>query len=111
VVMTLPVVRLSQRRVGAIWTFVLATAVQGAAVILLADARIALVAPLLYCIFLLSNSSAAASLGGARAAEVAHEHQGMLNLVIGTLGLAGFLIGVLLVAALLGPLASASSSR
>jgi hypothetical protein len=35
----------------------------------------------------------------------------MLNLVVGTLGLAGFLIGVLLVAALLGPLASASSSR
>jgi MFS family permease len=104
VLLTLPVVRLSQQRVGAIWTFVLATAVQGAAVILLADARIALVAPLLYCIFLLSNSSAAASLGGARAAEVAHEHQGMLNLVIGTLGLAGFLVGVILVAGLLDPL-------
>jgi len=28
----------------------------------------------------------------------------MLNLVVGTLGLAGFLVGVLLVAALLGPL-------
>jgi hypothetical protein len=62
------------------------------------------VAPLLYCVFLLSNSSAAASLGGARAAEVAHDHQGMLNLVIGTLGLAGFLVGVVLVAALLDPL-------
>jgi hypothetical protein len=28
----------------------------------------------------------------------------MLNLVVGTLGLAGFLVGVLLVAGLLGPL-------
>ncbi len=104
VLLTLPVVRLSQRRVGAISTFVLASAVQGAAVILLADVRAALLAPLLYCVFLLSNSSAAASLGGARAAEVAHDHQGMLNLVVGTLGLAGFLVGVILVAGLLGPL-------
>ena len=72
--------------------------------ILLAGARAALVAPLLYCVFLLSNSAAAASLGGARAAQVAHDHQGMLNLVVGTLGLAGFLIGVVLVAGLLGPL-------
>jgi MFS family permease len=104
VLLTLPIVRLAQRRVGAIWTFVLASAVQGAAVILLADARAALVAPVLYCVFLLSNSSAAASLAGARAAEVAHDHQGMLNLVIGTLGLLGFLIGIVLVAGLLGPL-------
>jgi hypothetical protein len=104
VLLTLPIVRLSQRRVGAIWTFVLASAVQGTTVILFAGARAVLVAPVLYCVFLLSNSSAAASLGGARAAEVAHDHQGMLNLVIGTLGLVGFLIGVILVAGLLGPL-------
>jgi hypothetical protein len=104
VVLTLPVVRVSQRRVGAISTFVLASAVQGTTVILLADARATLVAPLLYCVFLLSNSAAAASLGGARAAEVPHDHQGMLNLVVGTLGLAGFLVGVLVVAGLLGPL-------
>ena len=104
VLLTLPVVRVSQRRIGAIATFVLASAVQGTAVILLAGARAALVAPLLYCVFLLSNSAAAASLGGARAAQVAHDHQGMLNLVVGTLGLAGFLIGVVLVAGLLGPL-------
>ena len=104
VLLTLPVVRVSQRRVGAISTFVLASAVQGTTVILLAGTRAALVAPLLYCVFLLSNSAAAASLGGARAAEVAHDHQGMLNLVVGTLGLAGFLVGVLLVAGLLGPL-------
>jgi hypothetical protein len=104
VFLTLPIVRLLQQRVGAIWTFVLASAVQGVTVILFADTRAAVAAPLLYCVFLISNSSAAASLGGARAAEVDHDHQGMLNLVIGTLGLAGFLIGVILVAAVLGPL-------
>jgi hypothetical protein len=104
VFLTLPVVRVSQRRLGAISTFVLASAVQGTTVILLAKAPVAALAPLLYCVFLLANSAAAASLGGARAAEVAHDHQGMLNLVVGTLGLAGFLVGVLLVAGLLGPL-------
>ena len=104
VLLTLPVVRASQRRIGAISTFVVASAVQGTTIVLFAGARAALVAPLLYCVFLLSNSAAAASLGGARAAEVAHDHQGMLNLVVGTLGLAGFLVGVLLVAGLLGPL-------
>lgn len=104
VLLTLPIVRASQRRLGAISTFVAASAVQGATIVLFADVRAALIAPLLYCVFLLANSAAAASLGGARAAEVAHDHQGMLNLVVGTLGLAGFLVGVLLVAALLGPL-------
>jgi hypothetical protein len=104
VLLTLPIVRASQRRLGAISTFVVASAVQGTTLVVFADARAALLAPLLYCVFLLANSAAAASLGGARAAEVAHDHQGMLNLVVGTLGLAGFLIGVLLVAGLLGPL-------
>lgn len=104
VVLTLPVVRVSQRRLGAISTFVVASAVQGVTLLLFAGPRAALLAPLLYCVFLLSNSAAAASLGGARAAEVDHDHQGMLNLVVGTLGLAGFLVGVLLVAGLLGPL-------
>jgi hypothetical protein len=104
VLLTLPVVQLLQRRVGAITTFVLASAAQGTALVLLADARAAALALLLYCLFLLSNSAAAASLGGARAAAVAHDHQGMLNLVVGTLGLAGFLVGVLLVAGLLAAL-------
>jgi MFS transporter len=104
VLLTLPIVRVSQRRVGAISTFVVASAVQGTTIVLFADAPAAVVAPLLYCVFLLANTAAAASLGGARAAEVAHDHQGMLNLVVGTLGLAGFLVGVLLVAGLLGPL-------
>ena len=62
---------------------------QGGTILLFADVRAAVVAPLLYCVFLVANSAAAASLGGARAAEVAHDHQGMLNLVVGTLGLAG----------------------
>jgi len=104
VLLTLPVVRASQRRIGAISTFVVATAVQGTTVVLFADTRAALIAPLLYCVFLLAYSAAAASLSGARAAEVAHDHQAMLNLVVGTIGLVGFLVGVLLVAGLLGPL-------
>lgn len=104
VLLTLPIVRVAQRRMGAISTFVAASAVQGTTVVLFVDARVAILAPLLYCLFLLANSAAAASLGGARAAQVAHDHQGMLNLVVGTLGLAGFLVGVVLVAALLGPL-------
>lgn len=104
VLLTLPVVRVSQRRLGAISTFVVASAVQGTTVLLLADAPSAALAPLVYCAFLVANSAAAASLGGARAAEVAHDHQGMLNLVVGTLGLLGFLVGVLLVAGLLGSL-------
>ncbi len=104
VVGTLPLVRALQRRFGAITTFVAATVAQGASVVFLAESRVALIAPLLYCTFLLTNSTAAASLGGARAATVAHEHQGMLNLTVGTVGLAGFLLGVLLVAGLLGPL-------
>lgn len=104
VVATLPLVRAMQRRYGAITTFVVATIAQGASILFLAESRVALVAPLLYCAFLLANSTAAASLGGARAAAVAHEHQGMLNLTVGTLGLLGFLLGVLLVAGLLGPL-------
>lgn len=104
VLLTLPIVRVAQRRMGAISTFVAASAVQGTTVVLFVDTRAAVFAPLLYCLFLLSNSAAAASLGGARAAEVAHDHQGMLNLVLGTFGLAGFLVGVLLVAGLLGTL-------
>ena len=65
---------------------------------------LAAVAPLLYCVFLLTNSTAAASLGGARASAVEHEQQGLLNLAVGTIGLVGFLVGVVLVAGLLGPL-------
>lgn len=104
IVGTLPLVRAMQRRYGPITTFVAATVGQGVSVVFLAESRVELVAPLLYCTFLLANSTAAASLGGARAATVAHEHQGMLNLVVGTAGLVGFLLGVLLVAGLLGSL-------
>lgn len=103
VMLTLPIVRATQRRIGAISTFVAATIVQGTSVILIAAAQLTLVAPLLYCLFLLSNSAAAASLGGARAAEVEHEHQGLLNLALGTVGLVGFVGGVILAAGLLGP--------
>jgi MFS family permease len=102
VALTLPLVRTMQRRVGAITTFVVATFVQGVTVVVLADASMAVIAPLLYCLFLLTNSTAAASLGGARASAVEHEHQGLLNLTVGTVGLLGFLAGILLAATLLG---------
>ena len=91
--LTLPVVRTVQRRVGAISTFIVAITVQGVAVILFADARAAIVGPLIYCLFLLSNSAAAASLNGARAAEVEHDHQGLLNMALMTVGMIGFITG------------------
>jgi len=104
VTLTLPIVRGLQVRYGALMTFVAATVGQSIAVVLLATAGHAAVASVLYCAFLLANSTAAASLGGARASVAEQEHQGLLNLAVGTVGLVGFLCGVLLVAALLGPL-------
>ena len=104
VTLTLPLVRALQARYGALTTFVVSTVVQSVTVVLLAAVGLAAVAPLLYCAFLLTNSTAAASLGGARASAVEHEHQGLLNLAVGTVGLIGFLCGVVLAAALLGRL-------
>ena len=104
VVLTLPVVRTVQSRVGAVSTFIVAITVQGFAVILFADARAAILGPLIYCLFLLSNSAAAASLNGARAAEVEHDHQGLLNMALMTVGMIGFITGVLTAAALIGQL-------
>jgi MFS family permease len=104
VALTLPIVRAMQLRVGPLMTFVFSTIVQGGVLVLLARSGLAAVAPLLYCLFLLTNSIGASSLAGARASAVAHEQQGMLNLAVGTVGLVGFLGGVLLVAGLLGPL-------
>ncbi len=104
VLLTLPVVRAAQNRVGAISTFIVAITIQGVAVLLFADARAAILGPLIYCLFLLSNSAAAASLNGARAAEVEHDHQGLLNMALLTVGMIGFITGVLLAAALLGRL-------
>ena len=104
VLLTLPLVRFSQNRLGAASTFVIAITVQAMAVLLFAGPGVALVAPLLYCLFLLSNSAAAASLNGARAAEVEHDHQGLLNLALITLGMIGFVAGIVLAAVLLGQL-------
>jgi len=103
VVLTLPVVRAAQHRLGAVTTFVVAITVQGLAVILFAPGA-ALLGPLVYCVFLLSNSAAAASLNGARASEVEHDHQGLLNMTLLTVGLIGFIAGVVLAAELIGPL-------
>ena len=104
VALTLPLVRALQEHVGPLMTFVVATVLQGISVVLLAAAGLTGVASLLYCTFLLLNSIAASSLAGARASAVDHQHQGLLNLTVGTVGLTGFLGGVLLVAGLLGPL-------
>jgi hypothetical protein len=104
VVFTLPIVRAMQHRLGASLTFIAATIVQGTSVLALAGAKVAFAGAFLYCLFLLSNSAAAASLGGARAATVDHEHQGLLNLAVGTIGLLGFVGGVVIAAGLLGPL-------
>lgn len=102
VLLTLPVVRAAQRRFGAISTFIVAITIQGVAVILFTDPRAAVVGPLIYCLFLLANSTAAASLNGARALEVEHDHQGFLNMALLTVGLIGFIVGVGLAAVLLG---------
>ena len=85
-------------------TFIVAITIQATAIVLFADPRAAVVGPLVYCIFLLANSAAAASLNGARAAEVEHDHQGLLNMALLTVGMIGFIAGVVLAAGLLGPL-------
>ena len=104
VLLTLPVTRVAQRRLGAISTFIIAITIQGVALFLFADPRAAIIGPLVYCLFLLSNSTAAASLNGARASEVEHDHQGLLNMALLTVGLIGFITGVVLAAGLLGRL-------
>jgi hypothetical protein len=104
VVLTLPLVRAGQRRYGAVRTFIVAITIQATAIVLFADPRGAVVGPLVYCVFLLANSLAAASLNGARATEVEHDHQGLLNMALLTVGMVGFISGVVLAAGLLGPL-------
>ncbi len=104
VALTLPVVRTGQRRVGPLATFLLAVAIEGAALLLLADGSVILLVPLVYVVFLLANSSAAASLNGARALEVETDHQSFLNLILMGAGLIGFVLGLVLAAGLLGPL-------
>jgi hypothetical protein len=104
VLLTLPVTRFAQRRLGAISTFIISITIQGVALFLFADPRAAIIGPLVYCLFLLSNSTAAASLNGARATEVDHDHQGLLNMMLLTVGLIGFITGIVLAAGLLGRL-------
>lgn len=102
VVLTLPVTRGVQRRLGPFPTFVAAAAVQGVAVLLFVDPALAAVAPFLVAAFLLSNSTAAASLNGARALEVDQSQQALLNILLMTVGMIGFIAGLVLAAALLG---------
>lgn len=102
VVLTLPVTRSVQRRVGPFAAFLAASAVQGAALLLFVPAALAVLAPLLVSAFLLSNSTAAASLNGARALEIERDQQALLNIIVMTLGMLGFVAGLVLAAVLLG---------
>jgi MFS family permease len=100
VLLTLPLTRSMQRRAGPFAAFLAASAVQGAAVLLFVDPRLAAAAPLLMAAFLLSNSTAAASLNGARALEVEHAQQALLSILVMTVGMVGFVAGLTLVAVL-----------
>ncbi len=102
VVLTLPVTRGVQRRLGAFPAFLAASAVQGAALLLFVPASLAVVAPLVVSAFLLSNSTAAASLNGARALEIAQDQQALLSIIVMTLGMVGFVLGLVIAAVLLG---------
>jgi hypothetical protein len=102
VVLTLPVTRGVQRRLGPFPAFLAASAVQGAALLLFVPPALAVLAPLLVAAFLLSNSTAAASLNGARAIEIEQDQQALLSIIVMTLGMLGFVAGVVLAAVLLG---------
>ena len=102
VVLTLPVTRSAQRRLGPFPAFLAASAVQGAAVLLFVEPGLAALAPLLVAAFLLSNSTAAAALNGARALEVEQAQQALLNILVMTVGMIGFVAGLVLAAVLLG---------
>jgi hypothetical protein len=102
VIGTLPVTRGVRRRLGPFPAFLAASAVQGAALLLFVPPALAVVAPLLVAGFLLSNSTAAASLNGARALEIEQDQQALLSIIVMTLGMLGFVAGVVLAAVLLG---------
>ncbi|HEX4746028.1 MAG TPA: MFS transporter [Gaiellaceae bacterium] len=100
--LTIPIVTTLQHRLDASSVFLVAAAAEGVAVVLFADARLAVLVPLIYAFFLLTNSVAAASLSGARALEVDVDHQALLNLVLIAIAIVGYLFGVLLAAGLIG---------
>ena len=102
VVLTLPVTRSLQRRLGPFSAFLAASVVQGAALVLFVPPGLAAVAPLLVAGFLLSNSTAAASLNGARALEIEQDQQALLSILVMTGGMLGFVAGLVLAAVLLG---------
>lgn len=100
--LTIPSVAALQRRLDAASVFLVAVLAEGVAVLLFADVRFAVVVPILYAAFLLTNSVAAAALSGARALEVDVDHQALLNLVLIAVAIVGYLLGVLLAAGLIG---------
>ncbi len=100
--LTIPSVSALQRRLDAASVFLVAVLAEGVAVLLFADVRFAVLVPLVYAVFLLTNSIAAAALSGARALEVDIDHQALLNLVLIAVAVVGYLLGVLLAAGLIG---------
>lgn len=104
VAFTLPLVSAIQRRVSAAAAFLLAVGVEAVAVLGFVSDNAALLVPVLYAVFLLCNSAAAAALSGARALEVDIDHQALLNLALISIALVGYLTGVGLAAGLLGPI-------
>lgn len=102
VIGTIPSVSALQRRLDAASVFLVAVLAEGVAVLLFADVRFAVLVPLVYAAFLLTNSIAAAALSGARALEVDVDHQALLNLVLIAVAIVGYLLGVLLAAGLIG---------
>lgn len=102
VVLTIPAVAALQRRLDAASVFLVAVLAEGVAVLLFADVRFAVLVPVVYAVFLLTNSVAAAALSGARALEVDVDHQALLNLVLIAVAIVGYLLGVLLAAGLIG---------
>lgn len=102
IALTLPTVSALQRRLDAASVFLVGVAAEGLAVALFADRRLALLVPVVYAFFLLTNSVVAAALSGARALEVDVDHQALLNLVLISIAIVGYLVGVLLAAGLIG---------
>jgi hypothetical protein len=102
VALTLPTVSALQRRLDAASVFLVSVAAQGLAVALFVQPRLAFLVPVVYAFFLLTNSVVAAALSGARALEVDVEHQALLNLVLISISIVGYLVGVLLAAGLIG---------
>ena len=105
VLLTLPVVRTPSAGSGAISTFIVAITVQGVARAPLRGRRgPRSSAPLSTASSCSRTARRPPPSTARRAAEVEHDHQGLLNMALLTVGMIGFIAGVVLAAGLLGQL-------